>query len=136
MKKKKLTKREKPKAWDIAVTNNYRLTAYNKPKGKSNARPVVVTSTKPPKVARIMGITEKNKGKLGVHRVELKHTKGLKKNSAVDKQEFSEVYSTKKEIDKKLPKKRKLDLNDRSVISKKVGKVERKDKKQIKNMLK
>jgi len=133
--KRKQSKREKPKAWDIAITTNKKLTNYKKA-GGSDKRPVIITNTKPVSVIRVMGISKTNKSKLGKQRTELKDTKGLKKRSAADKQVFSTVYTTKTE-QKRNPsiKKKPIDLSDRNIISGKVGKVGRHDKKEIKKML-
>lgn len=121
---------------DVYSSTNQRLKNYYK--GNRDGRMVVISSSKKgsQSVNAITGKEHKNKLPEGYVGIDKKRNKFLNKKSVVSLETHKEVYNKKSEISKGLPVKRKVDVSDKDVFKKKVGKLHWKDKKAIKKALK
>lgn len=127
----------KSRIGDVYKTSNQRLKNYYKPKD-SNARMAVLTNNKKGKqtVNAIVSKNSKNKLSSGYVELDSKKNKFLKKESVVSLETHSKVHSKKSEIAKGAANKRKVNVEDKSVFSNKIGRIHKKDRNKIKKALK
>lgn len=134
-KNKKNYKKKTPQTGEVYVTSNYRLKKYNK-KNSGNSRMTVLTKeTKTDKqyVNAIVGKENKHKLTKGYIELDKNRNTFLKKKSVVSLEKHETINSTKGEIKRGRPPKRKTDVTDNTVF-KKIGKIHWKDKKKIKKL--
>lgn len=128
--KRKSKSKDKSQIGDVHWSGNYKLTGKNTKKDSNSRMTVLVKKGKAGhKVARIASINKYNKEDVEKgKRIKIEKSKYsyLKNDSAIIPEHINELYSTKSEIKKGYPEKRKLNVNNKNDFSDKVMKVDKK----------